>query len=102
MNNGLQTKNLERLTRMIVHNIYKVPANVPPKSPGKMTAQFKSMTLNSSSKGILIHDWVVMYYSVSNNPHATSVLCLSTGIYHTITRPLDLASKLCLLQYRMH
>ena len=59
-----------------------VPANVPAKSPGKMTAQFKSMTLNSSSKGIPVRDWVVMYYSVSNNPPAASVLCLSTGIYH--------------------
>ena len=67
---------------MIVHNIYKVPANVPAKSPGKMTAQFKSMTLNSSSKGIPIRYWVVMYYSVSNNPHVAFVLCLNTGIYH--------------------
>ena len=59
---------------MTVHNIYKVPAIVQAKSPGKMTAQFKSMTLNSSSKGIPVCDWFVMYYSVSNNPHAAFVL----------------------------
>ena len=40
------------------------------------------MTLNSSSNGIPIRDWAVMYYLVSNNPHAASVLCLNTGIYH--------------------
>ena len=67
---------------MTVHNIYKVPTKVPAKNLSKMTAHFKSMTLNSSSKGIPIRDWVVMYYSVSNNPHAVSVLCLSVGIYH--------------------
>ena len=68
---------------MTVHNIYKVLANVPAKSPNKVTAQFKSMTLNSSSNGIPVRNWVVMYYSVSNNPHAASVLCLSSGIYHS-------------------
>ena len=59
VNNGLQTGKPERLTRMTVHNIYKVPANVPAKSPGKLTAQFKSMTLNSSSKSIPV--LLVMY-----------------------------------------
>ena len=49
---GFKTGKPERLTRMTVHNIYKVPAIVPAKSPGKPTAQFKPMTLNSSSKCI--------------------------------------------------
>ena len=51
---------------MTVHNIYKVPAFIPAKSPGKRTAQFKPMTLNSSSKCIPV-----------------SIHCLSTGIYHS-------------------
>ena len=72
----------KRLTRMTVHNIYKVPENIPAKSPGKLTAQFKPMILNSSSKCTPVRAWVVMYYSVSHNPHAPSILCLSTGIYH--------------------
>ena len=42
----------ERLTKMIVHNIYKVLAIIPAKSPGKRTVQFKPMTLNSNSKCI--------------------------------------------------
>ena len=62
---GLQTGKPERLTRMTVYNIYKVPAIIPAKSPGKRTAQFKPMTLNSSSKCIPV-----------------SIHCLSTGIYH--------------------
>ena len=82
VNNGLQIGKPERSPRMTVHNIYKVPANVLARSPSKMNAQFKSMTLNSSSKGIPVRNWVVMYYSVSTNPHAAFVLCLSTGIYH--------------------
>ena len=52
-----------RLTRTTVHNIYMGPAIVPAKSPSKMTAQFKTHDLNSSSKCIPVH--------------------LCTGIYHT-------------------
>ena len=55
------------------------------------------MTLNSSSKGIPVCHWVVMYYSVSNNPHAASVLCLSTGIYHRL--PAKSKSRLALAMH---
>ena len=78
----LQTGKPERLTRMTIHNIYKVPAIVPAKSPGKRSAQFKPMTLNSSSKCIPVRNWVVTYASRSNHPHIVSVLCLNTRIYH--------------------
>ena len=82
VNTDFKTGKPERLTRMTVHNIYKVPANVPAKSPGKLTAQFKPMTLNSSPNCIPVRNWLVMCDSSSNNPHAVSILCLSTGIYH--------------------
>ena len=82
VNTDFKTGKPERLTTMTVHNIYKVLAIVPEKSPGKQTAQFKPMTLNSSSKCIPVRNWVVMYASRSNHPHIVFVLCLSTGIYH--------------------
>ena len=81
---GFKTRKPERLTRMTIHNIHKVPAIVPAKSPGKRTAQFKPMTLNSSSNCIPVCNWVVMYDFRSNNPHAISILCQSTGIYHNV------------------
>ena len=89
MNKRFFTGKPERLTRMAVHNIYKVPANVLAKSSGKLTAHFKPMTLNSSSKCIPVRAWVVMYYSVSHNPHLVSILCLSRGIYHKGDRRED-------------
>ena len=65
VNMDFKTGKPERLTRITVHNIYKVLAIVPVKSSGKLTAHLKPMALNLSFKCTPV-----------------SIRRLSTAIYH--------------------